>query len=324
MPALADTAIDDAWADDPILARLRAARPDCPSGLVDPRAPAASRLADHITAGPRRSPTRRRLAVMAAAATVVVGAVIVGRPGPSGPPPAEAIVREAAAASQKAFTTGRAIITSPDGELAFGDRVTYTFAGEDLRAEIEGERVDGTRFVAERRVVDGELYWNPGATGRPVWFHDADPDSVSVSQFVFDPRGLLAVLEPDAGFEVVGDEVLDGVAVTRLRATTPGEVDADALDLGEATAIGGTVEELEVWVDADRVLRGIDVTLVRELDDGTVVLRDVGDGVRLEIATEPVVTRASVRFTDLGESITVEAPATYEDVDLSQAVSAGP
>jgi len=317
MPAPTDAPTEDAWADEPILARLRAARPESPAGLLDPHAPAASRLAERITAGPRRSPTRRRLAAMAAAAAVVVGAVLVGRPGPSGPPPAEAIVREAAAASQEAFTTGRAIITSPNEMLPFGDRVIYTFAGDDLRAEIEGELGDGTRFVAERRQVDGELYWNPGATGRPVWFHDVDPDSVTVSNFVFDPRGLLTVLEPAAGFELVGEEELDGVAVTRLRATTPGALDAGALDLGEATPSGGTVEELEVWVDQDRVLRRIDLTTV--FDPGGEIHGDRGF-----VEMEPVVTEASVRFTDLGEPLTVEAPATYEDVDLAQALSAGP
>ena len=43
--------------------------------------------------------------------------------------------------------------------------MTYTFAGDDLRAEIEGELGDGTRFVAERRQVDGELYFGTPAPG---------------------------------------------------------------------------------------------------------------------------------------------------------------
>jgi hypothetical protein len=319
MPALTDTSIDDAWAGDPLLARLRAARPETPAPLLDPRAPAARELVDAITTTPGRagrSRAPRRLAVMAVAAAVVVAAVVVGRPGPSGPPPAAAIVREAAAASQEAFTTGRATITSPNDMLPFGDQITYTFAGDDLAAVLEGD-LGGTRFVAERRQVDGELYWNPGATGRPVWFHDVAADSVAVHEFVFDPRGLLAVLEPAAGFEVVGDEVLDGVPVTRLRATTPGAVDASVLALGEAAPPVSSVEELEVWVDQDRVLRRIDLTTAS--DPGS----EIVDG-RGPVEMDPVVTEASVRFADLGEPLTVEAPATYEDVDLAQALSTGP
>jgi hypothetical protein len=106
------------------------------------------------------------------------------------------------------------------------------------------------------------------------------------------------------------------VTVTRLRATTPGAIDADVLALGEASP-GGTVEELEVWVDQDRVLRRIDLTTV--YDPGIEIRTDRGS-----IEMEPVVTEASVRFTDLGEPLTVEAPAAYEDVDLRTALSAGP
>ena len=72
-----------------------------------------------------------------------------------------------------------------------------------------------------------------------------------------------------------------------------------------------------MWVDQDRVLRRIDLTSV--FDPGVEIHGDRGF-----VEMEPVVTEASVRFTDLGEPLTVEVPATYEDVDPAQALSARP
>ncbi len=300
--------------DDPVLERLRAARPAPATALLDPAAPAARDLADRITgrrARTRRPAVARRVAAMAAAAAVVVAAVVVGPWGSSEPRPAAAIVREAAAASARALTSGRAVVTSPDGDLELGDAVTYTFAGDDMSATFDGIEVGGVPYAAARRVVDGERYFHWTPAGAPTeWLHDVTVGSVEIGPFVFDPRGLLAVLEPDADFEVVGDDTVDGVDVTRLRATTPEAVDAAALQLGQATA-AGTPTALEVWVDGDGVTRRIDLTV--SVEQGLEIDPVAGTSIPLP----PQVSSYSVRFTDIGAPLTVEAPAVTRDADFA-------
>jgi hypothetical protein len=309
--------LDAPWppAGDPVIRRLAAARPEPPVALLDP-----GDLADRIVAGdlpgPRRPRERRlpvRLAAVAAAAAVVAAVLAVAPFGSTTPRAAEAIARDAAVASAEALGTGRAVFTSPDGSLLLGDEVTYTFAGDDLSVEGSGTDPDGTPFAFGRRVVDGELYffWDPTASGEIEWLHDMVATDVSTDDLIFDPRGLLALLAPTAGFELAGEDTIDGVEVTRLHATRPEAVDVSRLRLGEATMWGNSLSALDVWVDGDDVVRRIDITQQMDIE-GAVVVEPGGES---HPAAEPPPRRTSVRFTDIGAPLTVEAPATSRDVD---------
>jgi hypothetical protein len=297
--------LDEIWPDedDPVMRRLRAARPETPAALLDP-----GDLADRIVAARARRHRVPRWAAVAAAAIVAVALAVA----PLGSPQAraaDALVRDAAVASDEALGSGRAVMT---GDVPFGSEMTYTFAGDDLAVDFVGTAA-GAPFTAGRRVVDGEMYffWSPGGTGEPDWLHDVTPGTVSGSTFVSDPRGLLAVLAPDAGFELVGDDTVDGVDVTRLHARTPEAVAAADLKLGDATMPDATVTALDVWIDRDDVVRRIDLTMTANRRETELDL-DTGTS-RLLPA---MVSRISLRFTDIGVPQTVEAPASSRDVDM--------
>ena len=298
--------LDEIWPDedDPVMQRLRAARPEMPAAPLDP-----GDLADRIVAAHARRHRVPRWAAVAAAAAIVAAVLAVAPLGSPQSRAAEAIVRDAAVASDEALRSGRAVMT---GDVSFGSEVTYTFAGDDLEVDFVGT-VAGTPFTAGRRVVDGELYffWNPGGTGEPDWFHDVTPRSGHHSSLVSDPRGLLAVLAPDAGFELVGDDTVDGVDVTRLHARTPEAVAAADLKLGDSTMPDATVTALDVWIDRDDVVRRIDVTQTANRRETEI---DMNTGTSRLLPA--MVSRISVRFTDIGVPQTVEAPASSRDADM--------
>ncbi|HET6952315.1 MAG TPA: hypothetical protein VFI47_18190 [Acidimicrobiales bacterium] len=341
-----DTPVADAWpGDDPLLQRLSAARPEPPARLLDPRSadaratldrilgdPAAGRPGRRTQARPERArPPRRtarrlapRVAAVVAAAAAVAALVVVAPIG-SPAPRAEAIVRDAAAASGEALGTSRAVMTVEGGN--YGDRYEYAFAGDDHSVVITATSPDGSPSVGERRVIGGETYfwWSPdGAPEQPDWLHDVTPGAVRQDTTEPDPRGLLATLAPTAGFELVGDDTVDGVAVTRLRATSPEAIDVHGLGIDEVlNGIGPVVEALDVWVDGDDVVRRIDVTIgYDEPMDGFVVLDEETPGgtgsppVELPEGISFAETTVSVTFTDVGSPITIELPAGARDISM--------
>jgi hypothetical protein len=277
-----------------------------------------------------RSPREvRRLLPKAAAVAAVaatVGGLVVVSPFGSTEPSAAAVVRDAAAASPEALASGRAVLTVEyEGHQ---DTYEYAFAGDDVSVEIGLGSTSGNPYPGERRIVDGELYWHVGGDPATPWFHQTGGVE-SRSDFGGDPRWLLASLAPNAGFEIVGDDTVDGEAVTRLRATTPENVDAGELSLAEATMSNGTVTDLEVWIDSDDVLRRIDLTMTQTFDlmtgtapgqpgDGPV---DVGT-VEPESVTQ--VITASVRFIDIGVPDTIEVPQNVRDVSVEELANPAP
>ncbi|HEY7069852.1 MAG TPA: hypothetical protein VH479_07065, partial [Acidimicrobiales bacterium] len=256
---------------------------------------------------------RRHVPRWAAVAAAAVGVAAVLAVAPFGSPEsraADAIVRDAATASAQALQTGRAVVTSPDGALPLGDERTYTFDGENLA--VDGS---GPGYTYGRLRVDGNLYfyWNPNGGSARDWMRDITATNVGPEDFVFDPRGLLGVLAPTAGFELAGGDTVDGVAVTHLRATRPEAIDTEALHLGELTDFPDSrFTALDIWVDGDDVVRRID--FAQEFRLSNVIEIDPATG-SSSIPDQPQVVHTSVRFTDIGASITVDAPADARDVN---------
>jgi len=339
---------------DPLLARLRAARPEPPADVLSPRSPTNRALVEEILAGhtgtdatpsrPVRRSTRRvvpRAAAAAAVAAAMVGAVLVA-PFGSTPPTAAGVMRDAVAASEEALGTGRAALTietrttdSRGGDAmdeTWRDSYDYVFAGDDVAVTMSF----GGSSTGERRIVDGELYWRVDYEGRSTWFHQTDvtgPDLPATNDVTADPRMLLAALAPTAAFEIAGEDTVDGVDVTHLRAAAPDAVDGRALGLAEAMGgylesdatdeIGGSeIVGLDVWVDDDDVVRRIDIVTtttppftiveVSEEDPGATT---TGSATRVEVMQ---VKTASLRFTDIGVTNTVVPPTEFTDVDVTQ------
>ncbi len=261
---------------------------------------------------------------MAAGAATVAGLVVVSPFGAT-EPSAATLVRNAAVASQEALASGRAALTvEQDG---YKDTYEYAFAGDDVSVEI-GLASTSATASGERRIVDGELYWHVGDDPARPWFHQTGGRE-SRSDLGGDPRSLLAGLAPNAGFDYVGDDTVDGQAVSRLRATTPENVDAGELSLGEATMSDGAVTDLEVWIDSHDVVRRIDLTTTQTFDLMTgEALGQPGDGPvdfgAFERETMTQVITASVRFTDIGVSNTIEVPQNLRDVSVEELANPGP
>lgn len=231
---------------------------------------------------------RRRVLVAAAAATVV-GVGLTVAPWGVDESSADAMVRDTAVATRTALAdTGRATVSVLDVDGVEGGggaapQVTlFEFAGDD-------ERYQSADGGYDNRIVDGDSYIQ-GFDGRhpEQWYRVLCNDGVARS--TPDPRDLAGALTPDAEFAVVGEEVVDGVRTTHLRAGNPAAVSAEIV--GE-TATGADVVALEIWVDGDDVTRRLDA----------------------EVDATPESTHAewSVRFSDLGDDIDIAAPAQFED-----------
>jgi hypothetical protein len=323
------------FADDPLLAELRAARPEAPDALVDPHAPAnqailqtildggaaeAGEAGDPLDRRRRRRRRRRvllRVAAVAAVAAAVAGTVVVWPFGAAEPSAAD-VVRSSIVASEAALGSGRASLTvTTESDGLMGDSGTYvstyeySFAGDDVGVEMQLS--PGSSGAGARRIVDGELYWHVGDDPSAPWFHQTGVGPQQ-SDWTGDPRSLLVGLDAQAGFEIVGDDTVDGADVTHLRATTPGNVDASQLSLGEASMSLGTTDALDVWVDDDDVVRRIDLT-VRQTFDVTV------DDVPAEHVQ---VITGSVVFHDIGVPNEIEAPTDLCEVSVEQMANPPP
>jgi len=220
-----------------------------------------------------------RAAVIAAAAAVLacaggLAATGLGAAGPTtgvaGPArPAvltAAMVRRVAAASGTALArSGRVLIsfrTVSAGSVTEGsDTITfsgqdYNFAGRVSSPAGGGQPASSESFV--NRVVDGRAYDYFVASHGLRWYHVTGPDAVS-GLHIPDPRILLSVLTPRAGFAAGRWQQVGGLRLRELHATAPGR-------LGALVALpdvqpGEHVTSLTVWVDRAGVVRRMAIGL---------------------------------------------------------------
>jgi hypothetical protein len=289
---------------DPLLAELRSARPEPPAEVLSPHTPPNRALVDEIIRFPpatvRSTNRRRRQVAMAAVGSAVAAAAIgvaVAAPfGSDDERTADALIRDAAVASERALAdTGRAIKTDGGGKGGWYHE-QWEFSAGDISTELTGGGA-GTDII-RHRFVDGELYgdYDDGVG----WIRDTCLADGEWRPEVPDIAGLLAVLEPDANFEIVGEEEIDGVPTTHLRASTPGAVHSDDLGLGyfHTPGLSHTLTSLDVWVDDDDRMRKIEFDVTTTYHGNDQIER----------------TELTVEFRDLGDDITVEAPADYSDI----------
>jgi hypothetical protein len=291
---------------DDVLDALRRARPDgLPDEQVSAHTTAAQALLEDIVSRPAASRTRvdrtlvpapprgryRRPALVAAAATVVAGALVgsllsVGTTEPSAGATLDAATTRT---SQLVERSGRAVQQYRFGARPPGDEWTieFEFSGDDgTVTQPNGDIfrvIDGVGYTYEQVPPNGRREWRR-LPGTYAFWRYADGES---GAFGVDPLTLLDALSSAGDFEVVGNEDVDGIPTRQLRA---GDADA-ALDVGRLRhGVEGTATSLDVWVDPDDVVRRIDF----RIEDA--------------FGLQGIPWQASIRFFDLGDPITIEAP----------------
>jgi hypothetical protein len=319
-----------------VIDTLRRRRPaDLPDEVVSPHAPAAEALLEEIlsmqTIDPvdtaaavsddsdvpgaqHRRRSRRAVTVAgaaAAAAAAVVAASVVLRPAD---PSAASTVDAAIAQSLESLdVSGRAEVAMHEvyvdeqgNQKWVQDSVdTWEYSGDD--SSVSGTfRINGVDAIPGdvdpiNRRVDGDFYcYCLTSDGAFRWYHDpglrGNDDALRAN-----PATLLDQLRPAGDFEPVGTGLVDGAETIRFRASRPADTPADVLR--ESWGQLGEVTDLEVWVDEDGLVRRVDIAFSDDEPPRP------PDTVNVSSAT------ISVRFFDVGEPMTIEAPT--DPIELS-------
>jgi hypothetical protein len=283
----------------------------------------------------RRAPQRRvqiRLAVTVTgvaagvAAAGVAGALVASQGGTSGTGTVltAAMVKHVASTSQAAMTSGEADLDwTASGLPAVIQQITFngadwndvinpgapsvvTHTGNTITVIDPGSPgvVRHTGSMISRsgesinRVVDGRTYaWPaPRMTSSGIKFEGWELlPGASTGSGIPDPRTLLGLLSPSAGFVTAGDTTVNGVPVQQLRATTPGAVAITPLNqIIDSEPDNARLSAIDLWVDTAGVVQKIQVTV-----SGT-------DG-----KGNPQSATVTAVFSKIGQAQPIAAPASY-------------
>jgi hypothetical protein len=261
----------------------------------------------------RVRPGRLGVAAAGVAAAGIAGALVASQVGGTAArPPAvltAAMLKQVAAASQAAMTSGQARIATATGGSTVVQQVTFDGANwNDVLNPGAPVRVHRTAHLFSwtgesiDRVVDGQAYHYPAFAFKPAphiaaeWMHIIAPGA-GASLNIPDPRTLLNVLSPSAGFVTDGYAIVNGVRAEHLRATTPAGVPLRPLNpLIGTEPDHPRVSALDLWVDPSDV-----VLKARFTVSGPEQVRDPG-------------VTVTVTFSQIGQPQDITAPARYVTV----------
>jgi hypothetical protein len=240
----------------------------------------------------RRARLRRGVAVVGTCAVVALAAGVVvplidrpGRTSTNVPDLAAAVRASEHAGSARVSMElemefqGQAMKSTATGEVSFDDDRSY------LRMEVESAYGAGDMEM----IAIGNTKYQRGA-GEDVWWKTEVDRPAGAAPFGSSPDQFFSQLEEVSDVTTVGEEVIDGVAVTHLRAV----VDPSALP--EHAADHVEIDPIEVWVDGDGLLRRL--TTSNSFDGGP-----GGTGSMT----------MTITFSDYGAPVDIEAPPP-EDV----------
>jgi hypothetical protein len=210
-----------------------------------------------VVTGPRvrRVPgghrTRLTVAATGVAAAGLAGALVASQTGGGAPAGTRtvltaAVLRHVAGASRAAMTSGRADITWTSAGTTVIQHIAFDGAnwedtlpprgpGQVASSSPSGLHVLTWSGQTIEKVVDGQDYHYPAFAWKPKphlvagWMHIIAPGAGAPLN-IPDPRTLLSVLSPSAGFVTDGYTTVNGIRVERLRATTPAAVPVAPLD----------------------------------------------------------------------------------------------
>ena len=260
---------------------------ECVDGNAEPVSFGEIKARAGLTA--RRAPALRRTLLGTAgaglAAAGIAGALVASQTGggTAGTVLTAEVLQRVASASQAAMTSGQADIDWTSSGLRTV-RQQITFDGANWN-DVTGNSIS--------RVVDGQEFHYPafartahGMRIEPGWMRIITPGAAAPLA-IPDPRKLLSVLSPAAGFAADGYTTENGVRLEHLRATTPGAVSLTPLDpLIQSDPDNAKVSALDLWVDPSDVVVQARITV-----SGSVTV--------------------SVTFSRIGQPQQIPAPARY-------------
>lgn len=260
--------------------------------------------------GPSRGiPVRLALTVTGVAAAGVAGALVAspgGGTSATGTVVTTAMIKHMASTSRAAMTSGEADLDwTASGSPAVIQQVTFNGADwNDVLNPGAPTVVTHTGKMITRsgesidRVVDGKSYHWPGATMTPKGIQFGGWELLPGADNglgIPDPRTLLSLLSPSAGFVTVGDTTVNGVTVQQLRATTPAAVSITPLNqIIDSEPDNARLSAIDLWVDSSGVVQKIQVTVSGT--DGT---------------GNPQSATVTAVFTKIGQAQPITAPASY-------------
>jgi hypothetical protein len=221
---------------------------------------------------PVRRGTRLAVAATGVAAAGIAGALVASQVGGGTTAGTRtvltaAMLKQVAAASQAAMTSGRADIVTATGGGTLVQQVTFDGAnwndvinpGRPVRVHRTSHSLSWTGESISR-VMDGQAYHYPAFAFKPAphivpeWMHITAPGAAA-SLNIPDPRTLLSALSPSAGFVTDGYTTVDGVRAEHLRATAPAAVPLQPLNpLIGTEPDNPRMSALDLWVDPSDVV----------------------------------------------------------------------
>ncbi|HEV2374773.1 MAG TPA: hypothetical protein VGS19_21745 [Streptosporangiaceae bacterium] len=310
---------------------------DLTAGHIGARHAAIASAAPDRDRGRVRVPWVRWVALAGAGLAVTAGAAAVGASLSAGSAPSPAVltaalVRQAASVSRSEFAvSGEATIGYRSHGLTSGrgtDQIAFAGKNWDFRSSWVAPAAaghPGTAHHVINRVVNGRAYYDiPARNGRLTWYEDTSAGA-AYRLHIPDPRSLLNLLTPAAGFQFEGYQTIGGVRCARLRATRTAGL-GSLSELPEAQP-GERVTALEVWVDRRGIVHRMDLTLRGVAHTWHLTHRGIlamarkhhpltPDYLRQLVAhgeavtaTQPEATVLSVTFSRIGQPQHISAPA---------------
>jgi hypothetical protein len=289
---------------------------ECVDGRTEPvtAAEATARAATPVTRAPVRRGPRVAIGAGGLAAAGAVAALVASQVGGGGTAATRtvltaAVIRQLASTSQAAMTSGQATIDwTSSGLPSVVQQISFNGGNwNDVLNPGQPTHITHTTQGITRsgetinRVVNGEQFHWPDAvmtaTGIEFkgWFR-IDMPGAGRPLGIPDPRTLLSVLSPSAGFVTDGTSTVNGITVSHLRATTPGAVAIAPLNaIIQSEPDGARLSAIDLWADANDVVQKAEVTVT-----GT-----NGKGV-------PQSVTVTVTFSQIGQLQPITAPSAYK------------
>jgi hypothetical protein len=279
-----------------------------PIPLASITRPSAAHGQVERSASIRRQVSPRRAIALAAATAAAAAAVTIGITE-TGSSPAHrspdatvltaAMVHHVEAASQAAIApAGHMLVTFSVGLINHppsSGSIDFTFSGHNFNAidHLPTSPSDRKSQTLTSRRVNGQLYIF-GLPGRPQqWYHLQS--QTAPGRTLPDPRKLLTALQPDARFEDIGSQLIDGIQTKILSATQLKKLPAGVLSsLTFVSSMGPeSLTAFDVWVDKHGVVRQMRIIHQGQSEQGRVI------------------EKQTIRFLDIGKPEKITAPARY-------------